>query len=343
MSKSEETRRRPIHAPPLRFRKQFESMSNEEFNRHMNKYKRLPPRLAEFKLRQDLQNLHGPEHYASFIRYPNRHNPEDRNSLRQTRSNRMTKLYRKLLDNQRVKRAATAAATGINEVAATALANNQGYTLGSPNGAPSARQLENAERKARNAARPPGAGPLRPAVPSGSKGVTTFANLAKKEGKQVFINISFVPAEGVRNYTQGTQAETIIEKKQVPLLIQNDVQKGPTFLAEMTSSSGQVQYIIIPSVIPSIKGGKMVAVPLSQASPVLDSQREPKKQLIQHTYQKKNVGIFSVSYEATIYKDSNGDSFFYYLNLPEITDGGNNGLVMYDAPFLPPEFISEKR
>lgn len=304
---------------PENFRNRVKSMTNAEYNAFLKSVN------TESKAR------------AYLFRFGN-----TTNSVLKTRKNRLARVPRKLLENARLKRATARAATGINKVAVTALTTNQGYTLGRREGGPS-RETENAQRKARDATRPPGAGPLRPTAPSGPKGVATFANLVKKEGKQVFINISFVPAEGIRNYTQGIQGETIIEKKQVPLLVQSDAQKGPTFMAEMTASSGQVQYIIIPSVIPSIKDGKIVSVPLSEASPVLDSQREPKKQTIQHTYHKNNAGIFSVSYEANMYKDSKGDSFFYYLNLPEITEGGNNGLVMYDAPFLPAEFILEKR
>lgn len=309
---------------PENFRNRVKSMSNEDYQKFLNSVN------SESKMSSYLS------------RFGN-----TTNANLKTRKNKLAGLQRKLMEKTRLQRLA-AAATGIaseeaKEAKPALVADSRGYTLGRPEGAPSERQLQNAERRAHNAERPPR--PSSPTVPvSRPKGVTTLANLARKEGKKVFVNISYVPIGGMRKCTQGTQAETIIEKKQAPVVIKTNDKSGPVCFAELYSESGAITYVLLPLAIPYAKGGKITSVPLSQAKPVLDSEKEPKKQTIQHTFQKNNAGIFSISYEANLYMDSEGTPFFYYLNLPELTEGGNNGIVMYDGPFLPDGFLfSDKK
>jgi hypothetical protein len=189
----------------------------------------------------------------------------------------------------------------------------------------------NERRKEKMNARPPSP----PSTGPRKAQITTFANLAEREGKKIFVNVSYIPVNGNRKFTNKLEGVSSIEKKECPVLVKQDQNKGYALSVKVGESTN----LLLPMPIPEMAGGKIVTVPKNIAKQLLNEQKEPKKISIQHSFLKDNKGVYSISYEANLYEDEKKSPFFYYLNQQELKENGNDGIPMYDVPGVSGDFL----
>ena len=294
---------------PANFSSRVKGMSNENYKKVLNSVNQESKRQALLR------------------RFGNTANTTLRN-----RKNKLLKIDRQIENaERRLRSTRRVAPTPLTASPPQAIAASPPQPLG--RGTPGDRASNNQVRRERMEARPP-MPPSVPSVPRKTQ-ITTFANLAEREGKKIFVNVSYVPENGVRNFTNKLEGMSSVEKKGCPVLVKQDPSKGYV----LSVKTGDSTSLVVPMPVPEVVGGKIVTVPKSVAQPILDEEKEPKKISIQHSFLKENKGVYSISYEANLYKDQKSKPFFYYLNVQELKENGNDGIPMYDVPGVPGEFL----
>ena len=247
------------------------------------------------------------------------------NSVLRTRKNKVALLERKLQNAARRARltkkasAPTMLATPVNSLTTAEKAE---------------RKALNMERKARAAtAEPTIVGPRR------ETGIMTMSNLERDAAKKIFVNVSYIPTEGIRSFTYGTKGESTSEKQSVPVIVKEEKSKGYVFYVELYNIKGVSTYLLLPSPVPVMKDGRIVTVPTSESTLVTDKDRNTTKVMIQHAITKEDESLYSVSYQANLFTDKRGIPFVYFLNQPEFKKGANDGIPIYDLPVVPEGFI----
>lgn len=182
----------------------------------------------------------------------------------------------------------------------------------------------------------------RPAVsrtPPRETGIFTMANLEKRQEKDIFVSVSYIPYPGVRPYTQKIEGETLVESTHSRVRVKQDPQQGIVFFVELDTYNGMTNLLLLPIPIPEVKEGQIVRALKKDATPILTESGEQKKKIVQHKFQKNGKDMYSITYEANLYFNKEKAPFFYYLNQQEFRENAEDGIPIYDIPYLPSGFL----